>query len=311
MCTWWRIAATLMVLAWPALACAQKDDAGRLEGDGAGYPYASVSQQTPGQALAAATSQAGADHASPPPVMTAGWSGLFAAAPIQQWGTSQGRWRFTSLIAESYAVGLPLLAVGRGSPGPAQTAGVVGVVLAPLAASYQIGSSYRVSVSMGLIVPTRRERGVHGDINASDVWAMKPKVAYTRVVSASNADSSVIVAVGSFSRQAVAYYQNGAVGRIEALVMQRSPNGWSYGGVAAALQPLNVSPMTPSAAGYQAPNANTSGSGGYALGVGPQLNWSTRWRGTGVDFQYRLLYEFHSPTGHTDQPMLLSATLHL
>lgn len=310
MCTWWRIAATLMVLACPALASAQKDDAGRLEGDGAGYPYASL-QQIHGQALPPATNPTAPGYPSPPPIMAAGWSGLFAAVPIQQWGSSQGRWHVTSLIAESYAAGLPLPALGSGSPGTAQTAGIVGVVLAPLATSYQFGSSYRVSVSMGLIVPTRRERGMHGDISASDVWAMKPKVAYTRVVSASNADSSLIVAVGSFSRQAVAYYQNGAVGRIEALVMQRSPNGWSYGGVAAALQPLNVAPMTAAAAGYQAPNANTSGSGGYALGVGPQLNWSTRWRGTGVDFQYRLLYEFHSPTGHTDQPMLLSATLHL
>ncbi|QNK03383.1 hypothetical protein [Dyella telluris] len=310
MCTWWRIAVTLVVLAWPALVCAQKDDAGHHEGDGVGYPYASL-PPVPGQSLPLATNPTAPDYPSPPPVMAAGWSGLFAATPIQQWGSSQGHWHFTSLIAESYAVGLPLLAVGTGSPGSAQTAGVVGVVLSPLTTSYQIGSSYRVSVSMGLIVPATRERGVHGDISASDVWAMKPKVAYTRVVSASNADSSVIVAVGSFSRQAVSYYQNGAVGRIEALVMQRAPNGWSYGGVAAALQPLNVSPMTSSAAGYLPPNANTSGNGGYALGVGPQLNWSTRWRGTGVDFQYRLLYEFHSPTGHTDQPMLLSATLHL
>jgi hypothetical protein len=122
----------------------------------------------------------------------------------------------------------------------------------------------------------------------------------------SDADTSTIVAVGVFSRTTNAIYQNSAVGRIETLVMRQTTGGWGFGGVAAAIEHYTLDPTAPS---YGVPHsANFNGAG---LGVGPQLNWNTRWRGGTIEFRYRWIYEFNGPGGRPIQPMLLSATVHL
>jgi hypothetical protein len=303
MCTWWRIAATaaLVALTWPGLTFAQQDDILRQTTVARDETYAGSRAMTPSEDDSWWFAQAEPGHDGWQPVHTAqlGWPGFGTTALAHPWGALQGRWRFASLIDQTYAVERSA-PVTDGRYGPQATMAAE-TTFVPVAASYRISSAYRIAFSWGVISPT-----VRYGANASGVWAMKPKVAYTRELSAENVDSSTIVAVGTFSREAVANYQNGAVGRVEALVMRHTMDGWGFGGVAAAIQPYNT--MSTSLAGRP---PNTADSGGYALGVGPQLNWSTRWMGSGVEFQYRWIHEFRAPNGHTDQPMLLSATLHL
>lgn len=303
MCTWWRIAATAssVALTWPGLTFAQQDDARRQADVARNETYAGFRAISQPAGDSWWFAQAIADHDGWQSVPTAhlGSPGFVADALVLPWGAPQGGWRFASLIDQSYPVGRSVPVID-GPYGP-QAFMAAETTIVPVAASYRISSAYRIAFSWGVISPTVRYGG-----NASSVWAMKPKVAYTRELSAENVDSSTIVAVGTFSREAVANYQNGAVGRVEALVMRHTTDGWGFGGVAAAIQPYNT--MSTSLAGRP---PNTADGGGYALGVGPQLNWSTRWMGSGVEFQYRWIHEFRAPNGHTDQPMLLSATLHL
>jgi hypothetical protein len=300
MCAW-RIAATLLVtLVWPALTFAWQDDTRRQADVAQSYPYAAL-QPTAWHSSGFTQTDVGHGDGSSVPTAEIGWPGLTTTVAIHTWGSLRGRWRFASLVDASYAldVGIPPADVdmfhASANPSPAT------MTMVPVIATYRLGSAYRVAFSWGVIAPVSRRDG-----NASTVWAMRPKVAYTRVLSASNLDSSTIVAVGTFSRQAVANYQGVAMGRIEALVMHRNPNGWGFGGVAAAIQPTNIM-----SAPWSGHGPNALDGGGFALGVGPQLNWNTRWLGSGVEFQYRWIYEFRAPNGHTDQPMLLSATVHL
>lgn len=175
----------------------------------------------------------------------------------------------------------------------------------PFAASYRISATDRIAVSMQMSMSNRPSRSARLIAASTNVWTLMPKVAYTKVMP-SEADASTVIALGSFSRSSVAGYQNVAVGRIEALVMRRNASGWGYGGVAALIE----QPYPDYGPSQGRPPGMDTGSGA-SMGVGPQVSWSSHWLGSGIEFQYRLMYEFHAPNGHPDQPMLLSATLHL
>lgn len=176
----------------------------------------------------------------------------------------------------------------------------------PFAASYRLSATDRIAVSLQMSMRNKPSRAARLIAASANIWTLSPKVAYTKVMPSSDADASTVVALGSFSRSAVAGYQNCAVGRIEALVMRRNASGFGYGGVAALIEQPYMD-FTPSAGKPPGTDMNI----GHAMGVGPQFSWSSRWLGSGVEFQYRWVYEFRSPNGHPDQPMLLSATLHL
>jgi hypothetical protein len=231
------------------------------------------------------------------------------ASSFQSWGPAGGRWSFGSLVSvPSGAPSTPADVVATSWTAHQQVGdiGGGGVAFAPIVASYHISQTSRLAFSMGVSVPTVSLRGGRYVYNGANVWGITPKVAYTKVLSSSDVESSTIVAVGTFSRKSVQDYQNGAVGRVEAVVMEKNPNGWGFGGVAAMIQQIYNNPTTMPG---RSPNYNNMG--GLAMGVGPQVSWSTKWKGSNIDLQYRWIYEFSAPNGHADQPMLLSATLHL
>jgi hypothetical protein len=223
----------------------------------------------------------------------------------QGWSVTHGAWTFASLVSAPFIV-QPAAIDGR-SPGSRQSdAYATGIVaLVPVVASYRFSQTDRIAVSVGMNVPDSHMQENRYAATESGMWATTPKVALTKVVSTADFESSTVVAIGTFSRKAVQDYQNGAVGRIEALVMKQNASGWGYGGVAAAIQQVNYN-----ATFMPNRSLNTDG-GSMSWGVGPQVTWTSRWLGSGVDFQCRWLYEFHSANGHPDQPMLLSARLHL
>jgi hypothetical protein len=234
---------------------------------------------------------------------------LSATVGVHFWGLSRGGWSFASLIVQPYLVPTAPVMLGPASA-DAQAADGWGrpasVAFTPLVASYRINATDRIAFSLGVSATTNSYQGGTRSSNTLNVWSLVPKVAYTKEFAGADVESSTVLAVGTFSRDAVATYQNGAMGRIETLLMKREPGGWSFGGVAAAIEqstiPIGILP------GHM-PGYNSVG--GLAIGAGPQLNWSTHWQGSRVELQYRWIHEFRAPNGRTDQPMLLSATLHL
>lgn len=232
---------------------------------------------------------------------------LPATGYLQVTSRTFGRWTFASALATSDTTP-PAMAAPAAWDAPrwADVDDPSVVDFTPFAASYRISSTDRIAVSLQMGLRNQPSRSARLIAASANIWTLMPKVAYTKVMPSSDTDASTVVAVGSFSRSAVANYQNVAVGRIEALVMHRNASGWGYGGVAALIQQpyMDFSP----AAG-KPPGMDTHS--GLAMGVGPQISWSSRWLGSGVEFQCRWIYEFRTPDGHPDQPMLLSATLHL
>jgi hypothetical protein len=232
-----------------------------------------------------------------------------SVSSFRAWGPTLGRWSFGSQMTVPEGVpSVPADAAAASWTAHQQVGDIGGgnVAFAPVVASYHINQTDRLAFSMGVSAPTMSFQHGRYVYAGANVWTVTPKVAYTKVLSSSGVESSTIVAVGTFSRKSVEDYQNGAVGRIEAVVMERNPNGWGFGGVAAAIQQQYTNPTT-----MAGRSPNYSNMGGLAMGVGPQVSFSTRWLGSNVELQYRWIYEFSAPNGHADQPMLLSATLHL
>lgn len=243
--------------------------------------------------------------------LTGAMSEAWAFPTATDWsarGQDAGRWSFASVTVpfawsthplNSQTGSLPISPASGADRGAA-------VAITQLVAGYRITPTDRIAVSYGVISSTSNLQSGRRSKAAYNFWTFTPKVAYIKTVPSNDADTSTIVAVGVFSRTTNAIYQNSAVGRIETLVMRQTTGGLGFGGVAAAIEHYTLDPTAPS---YGVPhNANFNGAG---LGVGPQINWNTRWRGGTIEFRYRWIYEFNGPGGRPIQPMLLSATVHL
>lgn len=300
-------------LAWSAPVVAAQQDADGIGAFVQAAPAARIgssygSQDVSGRATYAPTvtpedayAQAGIDN---------GWAPS-SLHPVQVSSWTHGRWSVASVISASDnapQASMGNVPVAWNTQPWNSTSDSFAPTFTPVVASYRISATDRIALSL-----VQRGRGNYSSNGrylgpTNNVWGLVPKVAYTRVVSSPDQDSSTVVAVGSFSHATVANFQGCAVGRIEALMMQKTSSGWGYGGVAAAIEQPNTGPLPLSKRPLM---LNNDTSTGMALGVGPQISWSSRWLGSGVDFQYRWVYEFRGPNGHTDQPMLLSATLHL
>ena len=219
------------------------------------------------------------------------------------WGAGQQRWSIASLASSAYATPLPpgieSEALGVNPANANYAASYV-----PLIASYRISQTDRIAISLGMASTSNGYQYGRPTNTSMDVWSIRPRVAYTRVFAGSDVESSTYFAMGVFSQKSNAMYQNGFVGRFESMLVKRTPGGWGIGGVAAAIEQPNSDPGSMPGRGpnYEANN-------GLALGVGPQISWAHRWMGSNIELRSRWIYEFHGPNGHTDQPIMLTATL--
>ncbi|WP_266180228.1 hypothetical protein [Dyella humicola] len=238
--------------------------------------------------------------------MSEAWA--FPTAGRSDWSRDVGRWSFAS-VTTSYN-GSPDAFNLQSASLPSSTSfganGEAAIARTQLLAGYRITPNDRIAVSYGVTATTSNLQNSRRSKAAYNFWTLTPKVAYIKTLASGEGDASTIVAVGWFSRKTNAIYQNSAVGRIETVVMRQSTGGWGVGGVAAAIEHYSRDPNTPSYGMPRNPSFD-----GVGLGVGPQINWNTRWRGGNIEFRYRWIYEFNGPGGHASQPMLLSATVHL
>ncbi|MDG2539685.1 hypothetical protein P5Y53_18550 [Dyella jiangningensis] len=308
-------AASLLALAMamPALAADQDADAVGMTASYGRSPGVLALDSSPGRFRLITYAPASLASTSASLQATLGAMGLSDGRMLPDTGYLQvasrtfGRWTFALAVAMTDTAP-PATAAPAAWDAPrwADVGDPPVVDFTPFSASYRISATDRIAVSLQMGMQNKPSRAARLMAASANIWTLMPKVAYTKVMPSSDTDASTVVAVGSFSRSAVANYQNVAVGRIEALVMHRNGSGWGYGGVAALIQQpyMDFNPASGKPPGMDA-------NSGLAMGVGPQISWSSRWLGSGVEFQCRWIYEFRTPTGHPDQPMLLSATLHL
>ena len=220
----------------------------------------------------------------------------------------QGSWTFASPASASY-VPDPITASNETTASandPTRPSyGSFAPSFVPVFASYRLGQTKQVAFALGIPTASRGTQNWRAANGGSDVWTSAPKVAYAMVIPASDQQSSTVVAVGAFARRPDAISQYGAVGRVETAVMRQNLSGWGFGGVAALMQAPDQD-----SGGLGGRPMNYNASSGSSLGLGPQVSWGTRWLGSKVDVQCRWLYEPRGPTGHTEEPVLVTANLH-
>lgn len=180
------------------------------------------------------------------------------------------------------------------------------IALLPVTASYRVTRADRLAVPYGMPPPDAGHVNWHRDYAGPSLWTLTPKLAFAQMIPSADPQSNTIVRVNVFSAHSNLMYVNTATGRIEAMLMRQTPNGWGFGGVAAAIEQFSQSPGSLS---NRTPYPQSND--GMGLGVGPQVTWGTQWLGRNVQFGYRWIHELHGPGGRTIQPMLLSATLRL
>lgn len=315
MCTLWSAAtaAALMAVMIPGAALAADGETNPVTPHGVVNPYTDAQMLYGlGPSVASAAhlleSPAAANTIGPVKALSQTWAFPGSGANWRAWSRDYGRWSFAS-VTTPYAWAPYDIGVQAGNAPinpPFGADGDAAVALTQIVASYRITPTDRITVSYGITAPTGSFQSPRRNNAAYNFWTFTPKVAYIRALPGSDSDSSTIVAVGMFSRKTNAIYQNSAVGRIETLVMRQNASGWGFGGVAAAIEHYTIDPTAQT---YGMPN--TGNFDGVGIGVGPQINWNTKWRGGNIEFRYRWIYEFNGPGGRPIQPMLLSATVHL
>jgi hypothetical protein len=306
--------AALTAVIVPGLAAAADGGASPVLRSGSVPVYAGGLLSYPGEPAntGAATTPYSMEPVAAPgaAVLTRQMSEAWAFPAEDDWsasGRDAGRWSFASVtVPFAWSPHALNLASGSLSISPLSAPAGGAAAITQLVAGYHITPNDRIAVSYDVIAATSTLQSGRRSKAAYNFWTFTPKVAYIKTMPGSDRDTSTIVAVGLFSRTTTAIYQNSAVGRIETLVMRQTTGGWGYGGVAAAIEHYTLDPTVPSYGMPHNPNFNGAG-----LGVGPQLNWNTTWRGGTIEFRYRWIYEFNGPGGRPIQPMLLSATVHL
>lgn len=306
MCPLLRTAAVLLALIWSGSLLAGDGGSGSSTAGSPVEPYA-------GLTLAGGTWGASTIYDSVYPGAASGmqddpgatalsrtWM-LPSMTSVRAGSQGQGSWTFASPASSPYVTD----PVTAGSDPSSRSYSGYAESFVPVVASYHLGQTKQVAFALGIPTVSRGAQNWRAANGGSDLWTSTPKVAYAMVIPASDQQSSTVVAVGAFARKPDAISQYGAVGRVETAVMRQNSSGWGFGGVAALMQ----SPDQDSGAlGGRPMNYNASSGG--SLGLGPQVTWGTRWLGSKVDVQCRWLYESRGPTGHTEEPVLVTANLH-
>lgn len=253
------------------------------------------------------------DPAMPAPMYA---TPIAAVAPLHVHGGQTARpspYAPSRLPAPALASSAPVGAY-RSGRSPAATQGDpagpqgrhLAIALIPVTASYRVTRADRLAVPYGMPPTDAGHVNWHRDYAAPSLWTLTPKLAFAQMIPSADPQSNTVVSVNVFSAHSNLMYVNTATGRIEAMLMRQTPNGWGFGGVAAAIEQFSQNPGSLS---NRTPYPQSND--GMGLGVGPQVTWGTQWLGRNVQFGYRWIHELHGPGGRTIQPMLLSATLRL
>ena len=231
---------------------------------------------------------------------------MFTATGIYIWDTAPGRWNYASMatlghidVQVNALVGVGPAAVRRAD----STSGLYDLLFAPVIASYHISETQHLSLALNVFAPI-------GDYEAGElanaglnVWTTSPSIGYTQLMQGGTLELSALAAVDFYSRNGDTDYQNGAVMRVDALMVKRFENGFGVGVVAGVIHQL------------QDDEGNLpdrlDGFKGRSLALGPVVNYLKRWEGGQMELSLRWLNEFSVENRFRGEPLMFSASLAL
>ncbi|MBB1087241.1 transporter [Lysobacter sp. SG-8] len=229
---------------------------------------------------------------------------LFLATGIYIWDTGEGRWNFASMLTvpfisadadADYRIGTISGSISDSD------SGLFDAYFAPVIASYHIDEMRHVSLAMYIYAPTgsyEAGRLVNPGLNT---WTFSPTVGYTHLFQQGTLEWSTTAAVDFYTENDDTDYQNGAVFRVDSLLVKRTASGWGYGGVAGWIQQVEDD--------EGGVIASRDGFKGRALGLGPIVTYAHKWDGGQVEFGLRYVNEFNVRNRPEGDGAMLTASL--
>ncbi|WP_430390047.1 SphA family protein [Dyella sp. 20L07] len=231
---------------------------------------------------------------------------LLSFTGLYIWNTKPSSWNYASMVTVPFAdVDVTAKAqIGRlGGSAKDSASGLFDVFFAPVIASHHFNETQHVSVSLYIYAPTGEyEKGQLANVSLNN-WTFSPTVGYTQLFQHGSLEWSLTSAVDFYTKDNATDYQNGAVFRIDSLLIKRLPSGWGFGAVGGWIEQI---------ADDTGPTADRlNGFKGRSLALGPMATYLKKWQGGQVEFSFKWLHEFDVKNRLKGSPAMLSASISL
>ncbi|WP_130620931.1 SphA family protein [Dyella amyloliquefaciens] len=231
---------------------------------------------------------------------------LLSATGLYIWNTQPSSWNYASMVTLPIAYA-DVNVNARLGPFSARRSdtdfGLYDMFFAPVIASHHFNELQHVSLSLYIYAPTGDyTKGKLANLSLNN-WTFSPTVGYTQLFDKGSLEWSTTAAVDIYTKDNATDYQNGAVFRVDSLLVKRFPTGWGVGAVGGWIYQLedDTGPIADALNGFK----------GRSLALGPMVNYLKKWQGGQVEFSARWLHEFDVKNRLQGNPFMLSATITL
>lgn len=228
---------------------------------------------------------------------------LLSATGVYIWPTGQGRWNFASMVTAPYIMADvdARLDVGQVQRDISQsTSNWYDLYFAPVIASYHVSQVEHWSFGLYVYAPTASynpNRLANAGLN---VWTFSPSVGYTHLFQKGTLELSLLGAVDFYTKNDDTDYSNGAVWRLDSMLVKRTPGGWGFGAVGGWIQQIEDD------SGPTADRLN--GFKGRSFGLGPVISYGKKWSGgEHLDLSLRYIDEFSTRNRFNGDTLMLTA----
>ncbi|WP_201315176.1 transporter [Dyella sp. EPa41] len=231
---------------------------------------------------------------------------LLNLAGVYIWNTRPSAWNFATMVTVPFAYvdANVNTSFGNFSRGLSDhDSGLFDMTFVPVIASHHFSQTQHLSLALYIYAPTGSySKGQLANVSLNN-WTFSPTVGYTQLFQQGSLEWSLTSAVDFYTRNDDTDYQNGAVFRIDSLLVKRFPSGWGVGAVGGWIEQIEKD------SGPTADRLN--GFKGRALALGPMVNYLKKWQGGQVEFSARWMHEFDVKNRLEGNPFMLSATISL
>ena len=225
---------------------------------------------------------------------------LLSFTGMYVWPTGEGRWNYATAVAVPFAkVDVDAGArIGRfGASTSDSDSGLFDIAVVPVIASRHFSQTKHMSLALYIYTPS----GSYDPNRLANVslnnWTYSPTVGYTQLGQGGTLEFSTLAAVDFYTENHATDYQNGAVFRIDALLIKRTASGWGFGASGGWIQQLedDTGPTADRLNGFK----------GHSLAIGPIATYKTG----KVEFSARWLYEFDVKNRLEGNPVMVTGTV--
>jgi len=235
---------------------------------------------------------------------------MLSVTGMYVWDTGESRWNFASMATLPFAkldvtadlsTHLGMSPLNRLEVNDKADWGVFDPFFAPIIAGYHFDQTRHMSLALYIYTDWGDydpDRLANLSLNN---WTYSPTIAYTQLMQKGTLEFTTVGAVDFYTRNDATDYENGAVLRIDAMLVKRFANGWGIGGVGGLIEQLEDD---------EGPTADRlNGFKGRAFALGPIVDYTKKWDGGQVEFAARWLKEFDVTRRLEGDPLMVTATV--